>query len=72
MFAFHRSIDNLVEAAGGRASLLAGGISVGELGLRRSLGGRRLGKHGRGTADQEESKESEWGAQHFSQFHFTL
>jgi hypothetical protein len=72
MFAFNRSIDNLVEAAGGGASLLAGGVAVRELGWRRSLGGRCLGKHGRGAADQEERKESEWGAQHFSQFHFTL
>jgi hypothetical protein len=72
MFALHRSIDNLVEAAGGCTSLLGGGVAVRELGLRRSLGGRRLGKHGRGAADQGERKESNEGAQHFSWFHFTL
>ena len=72
MFAIHRSIDNLVEAAGGCASLLGGGVAVRELGLRRSLGGRRLGKYGRGAADQGERKKCNEGAQHFSRFHFNL
>jgi hypothetical protein len=38
MFALHRPIDNLVEVAGGSASLLGGGIARRELGCRRSLG----------------------------------
>jgi hypothetical protein len=58
MFALNRSIDNLVEAAGG-ASLLDGGVAGRELGLRRSLGGRSLGEQGRGAADQGERKECE-------------
>jgi hypothetical protein len=39
MFALHRPIDNLIEAAGGGAGLFGGRVAGGELGLRRGLGG---------------------------------
>jgi hypothetical protein len=71
MFALNRPIDNLVEATGGGASVLGGGVAGLELGFRRGLGERSLGEHGRGAADQGERKECEWGAQHFCLFHLT-
>ena len=58
MFALNGPIDHLVEAGGGGASLLGGGVAGRELGDRRSLCGFTLGE-GRGAADQTERKEGQ-------------
>jgi hypothetical protein len=71
MFALHRSVDNLIEAVGGGAGVLSGGVAGRKLGFRRSLGNRSLDEQGRGAADEGERKEYESGGQHFCLFHFT-